>query len=91
MFPRLIHGLRADSRRARSLFPLIALLDIGRFHWSDTVPRALQVAPLPVAAGSMAWTFWAVAINGSLSRVIRTRTERGHHVGAALVRGPCRS
>jgi protein-S-isoprenylcysteine O-methyltransferase Ste14 len=61
-------------------FLLVALLDIGRFHWSDTVPRALQVAALLVAAGAMAWTFWALAANRFFVPVIRIQTERGHAV-----------
>src|SRR5262245_2917736 len=35
----------------------IALLDIGRFHWSDTVPPAVQWIALGVGVGAMAWTF----------------------------------
>ena len=61
-------------------FLLVALLDVGRFHWSDTVPRALQVASLLVTAGSMAWTFWAVAANRFFLPVIRIQAERGHRV-----------
>ena len=58
----------------------IALLDIGRFHWSDTVPRVLQVIALLVTAAAMAWTFWAVAVNRFFVPVIRLQPERGHRV-----------
>jgi protein-S-isoprenylcysteine O-methyltransferase Ste14 len=61
-------------------FMATALLDIGRFHWSDTVPRGLQVAALVVAAAAMTWTFWAVAANRFFVPVIRIQPERGHGV-----------
>lgn len=76
----------ADPRRLAVIrllfvaFVLIALFDIGRFHWSDTVPRALQVAALLVAAAGMAWTFWAVVANRYFVPVIRIQPERGHRV-----------
>lgn len=59
---------------------LTALLDVGRFHWSDTVPRGLQVAALVTAVGAMAWTFWALAVNRFFVPVIRIQPERGHAV-----------
>jgi protein-S-isoprenylcysteine O-methyltransferase Ste14 len=61
-------------------FLLVALLDIGRFHWSDTVPRVLQLASLLVATAAMAWTFWALAANRFFLPVIRIQAERGHGV-----------
>ena len=70
----------------------VALLDIGRFHWSDTVPRALQVAALLLVVVAMALTFWAVAVNQFFVPVIRLQTDRGHRVVSegpyALVRHP---
>jgi len=73
-------------------FLSVALLDIGRFHWSDTVPRALQAASLLVVAGSLAWTLWAVSVNRFFVPVIRIQEERGHRVVSAgpyaLVRHP---
>ena len=76
----------ADPRRLAVIrllfvaFVLIALFDIGRFHWSDSVPRALQVAALLVATAGMAWTFWAVVANRYFVPVIRIQPERGHRV-----------
>lgn len=61
-------------------FLVLALLDIGRFHWSDTVPVALQVASLLAVAGALAWTFWAVVVNRFFVPVIRIQAERGHRV-----------
>ena len=76
----------ADPRRLALIrllfvaFMALTLLDIGRFHWSDTVPRSLQVASLVVAASAMAWTFWAVVVNRYFVPVIRIQAERGHRV-----------
>jgi protein-S-isoprenylcysteine O-methyltransferase Ste14 len=69
-----------------------ALLDVGRFHWSDTVPGALQIGALLLAVGAMAWTFWALVVNRFFVPVIRIQPERGHRVVAdgpyAWVRHP---
>lgn len=66
---------------------VIAALDVGRYHWSDTVPPAVQVIALvPMAAGA-AVVVWAEAVNRFFSSVIRIQTERGHHV---ITTGPYR-
>lgn len=62
---------------------VIALLDIGRFHWSDSVPRALQLAALGLAAAAFAWIVWAVSVNRFFVPVIRVQPERGHQVVSA--------
>jgi protein-S-isoprenylcysteine O-methyltransferase Ste14 len=70
----------------RGLFPalfIVALLDIGRFHWSDTVPRALQLAALVAAAVAFAWILWAISVNRFFVPVIRVQPERGHEVVSA--------
>ena len=59
---------------------VVALLDIGRFHWSDSVPRILQVATFLVLAGAVSWVLWAVSVNRFFVPVIRIQSERGHHV-----------
>jgi protein-S-isoprenylcysteine O-methyltransferase Ste14 len=59
---------------------VVAGLDVGRFHWSDTVPLAVQVIGLLVMAAGMAVLIWAEAVNRFFSTVIRIQTERGHHV-----------
>jgi protein-S-isoprenylcysteine O-methyltransferase Ste14 len=64
---------------------VVALLDVGRMHWSDTVPHGLQVAALAAFAGAMLWTFWAVSVNRFFVPVIRVQAERGHQV---VDRGP---
>jgi protein-S-isoprenylcysteine O-methyltransferase Ste14 len=66
---------------------VVAGLDVGRFHWSDTVPPAVQVIGLMMMAGAMALLVWAEAVNCFFSSVIRIQTERGHHV---ITTGPYR-
>jgi protein-S-isoprenylcysteine O-methyltransferase Ste14 len=65
----------------------LAGLDVGRFHWSDSVPPALQVAgPVAMVAGT-AVAMWATAVNRFFSSVIRIQTDRGHHL---ITGGPYR-
>jgi protein-S-isoprenylcysteine O-methyltransferase Ste14 len=59
---------------------VVAGLDVGRFHWSGTMPLSLQVAALLAMAVAMAVLIWAEAVNRFFSSVIRIQTERGHHV-----------
>ena len=66
---------------------IVAGLDVGRFHWSDTVPPALQVVGLLATAAGLAVTIWASAVNPFFSSVIRIQTDRGHHV---ITSGPYR-
>ena len=47
---------------------IIAGLDRGRFHWSDTVPLWLQVLGLLALAGSYAFCIWAMDVTGSFPR-----------------------
>jgi protein-S-isoprenylcysteine O-methyltransferase Ste14 len=58
----------------------LAGLDVGRFHWSDTVPLPVQVAGLVSMAGALALVTWAVAVNRFFSTVIRIQADRGHHL-----------
>jgi len=71
---------------------VFALLDIGRLHWSDRVPPALQAAALGLFALAFAWELWAVSVNRFFVPVIRLQTDRGHRVISAgpyaLVRHP---
>jgi protein-S-isoprenylcysteine O-methyltransferase Ste14 len=66
---------------------IVAGLDVGRFHWSDTVPLAVQVAGLVAMAAGVAVVNWAAAVNRFASTVVRIQTERGHHV---ITTGPYR-
>lgn len=59
---------------------VVAGLDVGRHHWSDTVPVALQAAALAGVAVAMAVTIWAMVVNRFFSSVIRIQTDRGHRL-----------
>lgn len=69
-----------------------ALLDIGRLHWSDRVPRAVSFGALAVFALASAWELWAMSVNRFFLPVIRLQTDRGHRVvdagPYAIVRHP---
>jgi protein-S-isoprenylcysteine O-methyltransferase Ste14 len=66
---------------------VLAGLDVGRFHWSDTVPLAVQVIGLLATTAALAITVWATAVNRFFSSVIRIQTDRGHRLVAS---GPYR-
>ena len=71
---------------------IIAGLDRGRLHWSDSVPAWLQAAGLIAVAAGYAPALWAMAVNRFFSSVVRIQSERGHHLITAgpyrLVRHP---
>ena len=71
---------------------IIAGLDRGRFHWSDTVPLWLQALGLLALAGSYAFCIWAMHVNRFFSSVVRIQTDRGQHVVStgpyAVIRHP---
>lgn len=59
---------------------IIAGLDVGRFHWSDTVPTVVKLAALAGLALSMAWIAWSMHVNRFFSPVVRIQKDRGHHL-----------
>lgn len=59
---------------------VVAGLDRGRFHWSDSVPPWLQAVGLIGLAGGYALCFWAMAVNRFFSSVIRIQSDRGQYV-----------
>jgi protein-S-isoprenylcysteine O-methyltransferase Ste14 len=65
----------------------IAALDVGRFHWSDTVPAAAQAAGLAVLALTFGAILRAMLVNPFFSTVVRIQEERGHRV---ITDGPYR-
>jgi protein-S-isoprenylcysteine O-methyltransferase Ste14 len=71
---------------------ILAGLDRGRFHWSDTVPEWLQWAALVALAAAYAFCLWAMRINRFFSSVIRIQDDRGQVVVStgpyAFVRHP---
>jgi protein-S-isoprenylcysteine O-methyltransferase Ste14 len=62
-------------------------LDLGRFHWSDTVPLEVKGGCLAGFAAALAMNFWAMRVNRFYSSVIRIQTDRGHQ---PITAGPYR-
>ncbi len=62
-------------------------LDVGRFHWSDTMPVATQFVGLAGYAVALGFSLWALVTNRFYSSVIRIQTDRGHETISA---GPYR-
>jgi len=71
---------------------LIAGLDHGRYHWSDTVPGWLQWLSLVSLAVGYAICLWAMRVNRFFSSVVRIQSDRGQRVVAggpyAVIRHP---
>ena len=59
---------------------IIAGLDRGRFHWSDTVPVWLQAAAFVVTVAGWVLALWAMRVNRFFSSVARIQSDRGQHV-----------
>jgi protein-S-isoprenylcysteine O-methyltransferase Ste14 len=59
---------------------IIAGLDHGRFHWSDTVPAWLQWLGLITVAAAYAFCFWAMRVNRFFSSIVRIQEDRGQVV-----------
>src|SRR5829696_3734462 len=66
---------------------VMAGLDRGRVHWSDTVPLSLRLLGLAVFVLAQVVILWAMHVNRFFSSVVRIQTERGHHV---ITTGPYR-
>jgi protein-S-isoprenylcysteine O-methyltransferase Ste14 len=64
---------------------IIAGLDRGRLHWTDTVPVWLQALALATLAAGYGLVFWAMMVNRFFSSVVRIQSDRGQHV---VDRGP---
>lgn len=71
---------------------ILAGLDHGRFHWTDSVPSWAQWLSLAVLAASYALALWAMVVNRFFSSIVRIQSERGQHVVEAgpysLIRHP---
>jgi len=59
---------------------VIAGLDRGRFHWSDSVPVALQALGMVMAAAGWGLFFWSMRVNRFFSSIARIQTDRGQVV-----------
>jgi protein-S-isoprenylcysteine O-methyltransferase Ste14 len=65
----------------------LALLDVGRFHWSAHVPVAMHLAGVLLFALGFGVVVWAIGVNRFFSSVVRIQTDRGHQLVTA---GPYR-
>jgi protein-S-isoprenylcysteine O-methyltransferase Ste14 len=85
-------GRLHDHHRAL-VIPLMVLswvlggLDLGRLHWSDTIPTGLRIAGLAGYAAAMIVMLWAMRTNRFFSSVIRLQRERDHQT---ITGGPYR-
>ena len=59
---------------------VVAGLDRGRFHWSDTVPPWLQGLGLIAVSTGYLLCIWAMRVNRFFSSVVRIQSDRGQHV-----------
>jgi protein-S-isoprenylcysteine O-methyltransferase Ste14 len=59
---------------------IIAGLDCGRFHWSDSVPPWLQGLSLIALAAGYGLCFWAMYVNRFFSSIIRIQSDRGQYI-----------
>jgi protein-S-isoprenylcysteine O-methyltransferase Ste14 len=80
-------GAKAWDRRLLRVYALFTLLlfvvaglDVGRLHWSDTVPLWLQAAALVGFALAFAFNIWAMVVNDFYSRIVRVQKDRGQRV-----------
>ncbi|HZC57528.1 MAG TPA: isoprenylcysteine carboxylmethyltransferase family protein [Xanthobacteraceae bacterium] len=59
---------------------IVAGLDRGRFHWSDSVPQWLQALALIAVAAGYGLCLWAMYVNRFFSSVIRIQSDRGQYI-----------
>lgn len=59
---------------------LVAGLDVGRLHWSGSMPFFVQLGGFAALFGSLVLGRWASRANPFFSSVVRIQSERGHRV-----------
>ena len=59
---------------------VLALIDIDRFHWSDTVPSMLRIPAMALYAAGALLAVHAMIANRFFSVAVRIQNDRGHHV-----------
>jgi protein-S-isoprenylcysteine O-methyltransferase Ste14 len=64
---------------------VIAGLDRGRLHLSNTVPPWLQALGFLIIAAGYTLVFWAMQVNRFASSVVRIQSDRGQY---SVTRGP---
>ncbi len=55
-------------------------LDVGRLHWTDSLPGGLQVAALVAYAGGFGVIVWGLLVNPYFSTAVRMQPDRGQQV-----------
>jgi len=73
-------GLRRNVILLALFHWILAGVDVGRRHWSDSVPSWLQVAALAGIVLALSLSAWAVRTNRFFSSVARIQRDRGHHL-----------
>ena len=66
---------------------IVAGLDIGRYHWSDSVPVPLGIVGMCGVAFGGVLLIWSMVVNRFFVQHVLVQPERGHHVVSA---GPYR-
>lgn len=91
---RVNPGPGGEDRHLRRNMLMLALpawlftaLDLGRLHWSDTVPMPLRYLGLIMLAISFALAIWIMRTNPFFSPVVRIQHERRHRL---ITAGPYR-
>jgi protein-S-isoprenylcysteine O-methyltransferase Ste14 len=59
---------------------IIAALDVGRYHWSNTVPLALQIVGLIGFGCGYSLVAWSTVVNRFYSPAVRIQDDRGQQV-----------
>lgn len=59
---------------------ILAGLDVGRYHWSDTVPMILQIIGLIGVGAGFSLVAWSTIVNSFYSPSVRIQEERGQQV-----------
>jgi protein-S-isoprenylcysteine O-methyltransferase Ste14 len=87
-------GAKAWDRRLLRVYTMLTMvlfvmagLDVGRLHWSDTVSLWGQIVALLGFALSFTFTIWAMVVNDFYSRIVRIQEDRGQYV---VTKGPYR-
>jgi len=66
---------------------IIAGLDLGRFHWSDSIPMGLQAAGLGMMVLAFGLLSWTIFVNPFFAKAVRIQKDRGHEI---VTSGPYR-
>ena len=65
----------------------IAGIDVGRYHWSSSVPAVLQITGLMIAGCGFSLLAWSIIINRFYSSRVNVQIDRGQEV---ITSGPYR-